>query len=226
MKTVVLLSGCGVYDGSEIHESVFSMLALSEKNIPFFCVAPNINHHHVINHLNGKEFFEKRNVLEESSRISRGKITPLEEVDFNNVSSLLIPGGFGVAKNLSDWAFKGSSSDVLPLVKDLILHCVRNKKPIVSLCISPTIIAKSLEGSEYSPLLSVGNDQDSSDYDIAEINNEICALGSKTTNSSFSEISFDENLKIICAPCYMMKMKVDEVYSNIRIAVEKLKILL
>ena len=83
MKTAVLLSGCGVYDGSEVHESVFSLLALSKQNIPFFCGAPNIDHHHVINHLSGKELFEKRNVLEESSRISRGKTTSLEDLDFN-----------------------------------------------------------------------------------------------------------------------------------------------
>ena len=226
MKTAVLLSGCGVYDGSEVHESVFSLLALSKQNIPFFCVAPNIDHHHVINHLSGKELFEKRNVLEESSRISRGKTTSLEDLDFNSVSSLVIPGGFGVAKNLSSWAFKGSKSDVLPLVKDLILHCVRNKKPIVSLCFSPTIIAKSLEGSGFSPLLSVGNNQDDSEYDINKINKELCVLGCKTTSSSFSKISFDEKLKIICAPCYMMKMRVDEVYSNVTMAVEKLKSLL
>ena len=135
MKTAVLLSGCGVYDGVEIQESVFAILALSQNNIDYICTAPNINQYHVINHLNGDEINEKRNVLVESSRIARGNIISISKLDKNDISSLLIPGGFGAAKNLSDWAFTGPNGTVMKEVKDLILHCIENKKPIVSLCI-------------------------------------------------------------------------------------------
>ena len=133
MKTAVLLSGCGVYDGVEIQESVFAILSLSQNNIDYICTAPNINQYHVINHLNGDEINEKRNVLVESSRIARGNIISISKLDKNDISSLLIPGGFGAAKNLSDWAFTGPNGTVMKEVKDLILHCIDNNKPILSL---------------------------------------------------------------------------------------------
>ena len=113
MCTAVLLSGCGVYDGSEIHESVLTLLSLEENNIKYLCVAPNIEQKHVINHMNGEEKSDKRNVLEESARIARGKITSLDELDYNQISSLVITGGFGAAKNLSSWAFEGENSTVI-----------------------------------------------------------------------------------------------------------------
>ena len=156
MKTAVLLSGCGVYDGTEIHESVFALLALSKNNLEYICTAPNIKQHHVVTHISGEEMSEERNVLVESARIARGEIISLSELNKNEISSLVIPGGFGAAKNLSNWAFNGPEAEVLAEVKDLILHCIENKKPIVSLCISPTLIAKSLEGSAHHPLLSLG----------------------------------------------------------------------
>ena len=99
MKTAVLFSGCGVYDGVEIQESVFSILALSQNNLDYICTAPNVNQYHVINHLNGDEINEKRNVLVESSRIARGNIISISKLDKNDISSPLIPGGFGAAKN-------------------------------------------------------------------------------------------------------------------------------
>ena len=222
MKTAVLLSGCGVYDGAEIQESVFALLALSQKNLDYICTAPNINQYHVINHLNGDEINEKRNVLVESSRIARGNIISICKLDKNDISSLLIPGGFGAAKNLSDWAFTGPNGYVIKEVKDLILHCIENKKPIVSLCISPTLIAKSLEKTTYNPILTLGSVNGTSEYNISEINGAISSIGSEVNNKTIKEICVDEDLKIISAPCYMMNAKVDEVYNNIKMAVDKL----
>ena len=106
MKTVVLLSGCGVYDGSEIHESVFSLLALDQNNLDYICVAPNIKQHHVLNHANGEELKEERNVFFESARIARGAICSLSDLTYNEISSLVIPGVFGSSINLSECAFK------------------------------------------------------------------------------------------------------------------------
>ena len=222
MKTAVLLSGCGVYDGVEIQESVFALLALSQNNLDYICTAPNINQYHVINHVNGDEINEKRNVLVESSRIARGDIISLSKLDKDNISSLLIPGGFGSAKNLSDWAFVGPKGSVIKEVKDLILHCIENKKPIVSLCISPTLIAKSLEKTIYKPILTLGSVNEISEYNISEINEVISSIGSRVQNKTIEEICVDENLKIISAPCYMMDAKVNEVYNNVKMAVDKL----
>ena len=221
MKVAVLLSGCGVFDGTEIHEAVFSLLALAQNNLDSVCVAPDIQQHHVLNHINGKELNEERNVLLESSRIARGAIVSLEDLDYNEISSLVVPGGFGAAKNLSDWAFKGSEGSVLPEVKDLILHCVENKKPIVALCISPTLIAKCLSGSKFEPQLTLGTTAEKSEYNIAEIHQAITSIGANTNEKTIQEICVDEDLKIISAPCYMMDASVDQVYENVKLAIEK-----
>ncbi|OUV69938.1 MAG: isoprenoid biosynthesis protein ElbB [Flavobacteriales bacterium TMED123] len=222
MKTAVLLSGCGVFDGTEIHEAVFSLLALAQNNLDCVCVAPDIQHNHVLNYTNGEELNEERNVLLESSRIARGAIVSLADLHYNEISSLVIPGGFGVAKNLSDWAFKGPEGHVLEEVKDLILHCVENKKPIVALCISPTLIAKCLSASKFEPQLTLGTTADKSEYSIAEINQAITSLGAKTNEKTIQEICVDEDLKIISAPCYMMDASIEEVYENVKLAIEKL----
>ena len=222
MKTAVLLSGCGVYDGTEIHESVFALLALSKNNLEYICTAPNIKQHHVVNHKNGEEINEERNVLVESARIARGGIISLSKLNKNEISSIVIPGGFGAAKNLSNWAFKGSEGEVLTEVKDLILHCIENKKPIVSLCISPTLIAKSLEATAYHPLLTLGTAFEKSEYNIVEIHEAISSVGATAIDKSIKEICIDENLRIISAPCYMMDAKVDEIYANTKMAIDKL----
>jgi len=222
LKTAVLLSGCGVYDGAEIHESVLTLLALSQNNLNFICTAPDLDQNHVINHVNGEEMNEKRNVFIESSRISRGEICKLSELNTQEISSIVIIGGFGAAKNLSNWAFKGPNGSVISDVKNLIIHCIVNKKPIVSLCISPTIIAKSLEDTEHNPKLTVGSTNEDSEYDIQEINTAISSLGSVAVDKTTNELCYDEKLKIITAPCYMMNVKVNDIYKNIKLAIDKL----
>ena len=222
MKIAVLLSGSGVYDGTEIHESVCTLLALSQNNLDFICTAPNIIQHHVINHVNGEVMSEQRNSFVESARIARGDIISLCELNKAEISGIVIPGGFGAAKNLSNWAFEGPNGNVLPEVKDLILYCVKNKKPIVALCISPTLIAKSLQGTIYNAKLTLGSALGSSENNIAEINDAISSVGVEVINKSIKEICFDEHLKIISAPCYMMDASINDVYKNIKMAIDKL----
>ncbi len=221
-KVGVLLSGCGVYDGSEIHESVLTFLALSKHDLDYVCIAPDIKQTHVINHVDGNEIKSNRNVLIESARIARGDILSLSEVDFENLSSIVLPGGFGAAKNLSDWAFKGFDCEVMSEVKNLILHCIENQKPIVSLCVSPIIIAKSLEGHAVSPHLTFGNVYKESDYDIKEFNLAVESLGSTPIDVENTKICVDEKLKIISVPCYMMKLSVKDVSISIENAVNQL----
>ena len=222
MKTAILLSGSGVYDGSEIHESVMAMLALKQNKLDYICTAPDINQYHVINHINGEEINQERNVLFESARIARGEIVPLSKLELENISSLVIVGGFGAAKNLSNWAFKGPNGSVLDDVKDLILYNIKNKKPIVALCISPTLIAKSLEGTEFHPNLTLGSVNESSEYNISEINEAISSIGAIPNNSSIKEICVDEKHKIITAPCYMMDADIQEIYFNAKMAIDRL----
>ena len=123
-KFAVILSGCGVFDGAEIHEATLSLYAIVKNGGEYEIFAPDIDQYHVINHLSGEEMKEKRNVLIESARIARGKIRPLNELNAKKFDGLLFPGGFGAAKNLSDWAFNGSDGDVIPGVK----KCGRSQK--------------------------------------------------------------------------------------------------
>lgn len=111
-KVAMILSGCGVYDGSEIHETVLTLLRLSQQGAQVQCFAPDKPQMHVLNHLNGEEMNEQRNVLVESARITRGEVKDVRELKASDFDALILPGGFGVAKNLSDFAVKGSDCTV------------------------------------------------------------------------------------------------------------------
>ena len=222
MNIAVLLHGSGVYDGTEIHEAVFSLLALAEAGHEYQCFAPNITQHHVINHLDGSEMNEERNVLIESARIARGQIKDLQEIKASDFDALMMPGGFGTAKNITKWAFDGPSGDILPELKSLILDFVNQSKPIAALCMSPTTVAKALEGSGHHAKLSVGSTVEASPYDIAGISGGMDSIGVQAESRTIQEVSVDEDLKIICAPCYMMEASILEVRNNIKQAVEAL----
>ncbi len=222
MKVGVLLHGSGVFDGTEIHEAVLSLLALAEAGHEYFCFAPNVDQHHVVNHLDGSEMAETRNVLVESARIARGEIKDLAEVKPSDMDALFMPGGFGTAKNITKWAFSGPEGKILPEVKQLIVGMLQNKKPIVALCMSPTTVAKALEGTSFSARLSVGSSAEASPYDIEAISGGMEAAGAQATAATIEEISIDTELKIISAPCYMMEANILEVRDNIKQAVTAL----
>lgn len=220
MKIGVLLSGNGVFDGSEIHEAVFTLLAIDEHNAEAFCMAPDIEQHHVLNHITGQEMDEKRNVLVESARIARGKITGLAGVSHSDIDALVIPGGFGAAKNLTDWAFKGPDGEILPHVKRIINEMVMNNKPVCGLCMGPTVIAMALSGSGISANLTVGTDLEPSPYDIPAISRGMEKAGATATMKSVKEIEVDEKNKIVTAPCYMMEASVKQIRENIKMAID------
>ena len=143
-KFAIILAGCGVYDGAEIHESVMTMYAVAKNGAEYQLFAPDIPQHHVVNHLTGKEMPETRNVLVESARIARGNIKPLEKLDIRSFDALLFPGGFGVAKNLCSYAFDGAACKVNPQVANLIRETMSLQKPVGALCISPVLFAKMI----------------------------------------------------------------------------------
>ena len=226
MKALVLLSGCGVFDGSEIHESVSTLICLRKNSFEYECTSPNIEMYHVLNHTNGNEINEKRNVLIESSRISRGKITDLLTIEHEKFDCLVIPGGFGVAKNLSSWAFKEVDCTVHPDVKKLIISFFDLKKPILSLCVSPTIVAKSLINKAKDLKLTIGSTQHASEYNISDFQIALSQMDVRTINCSINEVCVDKENRVISAPCYMMEADVDEVFENISLAITELKKLL
>lgn len=222
MKVGVLLSGCGVYDGSEIHETVFALLALKQNNAEAICFAPNVDQHHVVNHLNGDEMSESRNVLVESARIARGDIKDIKEVLVNDIDALFIPGGFGAAKNLSKWAFNGPEGEILDEVKQLIVGMVEANKPVAGVCMGPTLIAKALEQSNVNATLTVGTTKENSPYEIEAISNGMESLGATAVMKTVSEVAVDPENKIVTAPCYMMEANIAEIHDNVQQAVKEL----
>ncbi len=222
MKIGVLLSGCGVYDGSEIHEAVFTLLAIDENKAEAVCFAPDIEQHHVINHQNGEEMEDRRNVLIESARIARGNIGSLAGITSEDIDALVIPGGFGAAKNLSKWAFEGPDGDILPDVKRIINEMVAKGKPVAGLCMGPTVIAKALEDSGIKASLTVGTTEAPSSYEIEGISAGMEKAGATAVMKTVEEIEVDLVNRIVSAPCYMMDATVTQIRNNIKDAIDKL----
>ena len=198
-KIAVLLSGCGVFDGAEIHEATLSLLAISRQGASYEIFAPDINQHHVINHITGEEMDETRNVLVESARIARGKIKDLKEFNPSSFDGLLLPGGFGAAKNLSTWAFEGANATVLPEVEKAITGMVALRKPVGALCISPVILAKVL-GKVH---LTIGDDEGTIDA--------IESLGSIHVQTTHGEVVVDPDFNLVTTPCYMLDATISQV---------------
>ena len=208
----VLLSGCGVFDGSEIHEAVLTMLFLDQAEAEIICMAPDITQAHVINHFTNEEMGESRNVLFESARIARGEIKNLSNVKAVDLDALILPGGFGAAKNLSDFAFKGPGGEVNPDVKRLIDDMVNANKPIGALCIAPATVGMALK--DKSPELTVGSDE--------QTIGALQALGVKHTICAVDEIVVDEKNKVVSTPAYMLGPGIKDVAKGIEKAVKKI----
>jgi enhancing lycopene biosynthesis protein 2 len=223
MKIGVLLSGCGVYDGAEIQEAVLTLLAIDEIGAEAICISVNRPQYHVVNHVTGQEMDENRNMLVESARIARGAIREISEVDPIDIDGLVIPGGFGSAKNFTKWAFNGPDGDILPEVKLLLVNMVNVGKPIAALCVSPVVLAKALEGSLVKGHVTIGSDQEPSPYDIPGFVSGLESTGLETSMKTVREICVDMDNKIITAPCYMMEARINDIRKNIRSAVEALR---
>lgn len=198
-KIAVVLAGNGVYDGSEIHEATMTLYAIVKNGGSYEIFAPNIEQHHVINHLTGEEMPERRNVLVEAARIARGDIKDLNRLDVSKFDALMVPGGFGVAKNLSDFAFKGTEMTVLKAFENVILDFVAQKKPIGALCISPAIIAKVLDKAT----ITIGSDTET----IIAVE----AMGAKHQITNHGEVVVDEKYKLATTPCYMLDATIAEI---------------
>lgn len=222
MKIGVLLSGAGLYDGSEIQETIFTLLAINENGGEVLYFAPNENQMHVVNHFSGEVMNETRNTLIESARIARGDIEDLVNISCHDFDALVIPGGFGTAKNHTTWSVDGHKGKINVMVKRLILDTIAAKKPIAALCMGATTISKSLENSDLHPILSVGKVNGDSPYDIESISNGMRAIGTRVEMCGVDQISRDVDLKIVCAPCFMIKASVMEVRANVKMAIDVL----
>ncbi|NOY36493.1 MAG: isoprenoid biosynthesis glyoxalase ElbB [Chlorobi bacterium] len=198
-KFAVVLSGCGVYDGAEIHEATMTLYAIMKQGATYEVFAPDIPQHHVINHLTCEEMNESRNVLIESARIARGKIKPLDQFNAREFDVLIFPGGFGVAKNLCDFAFKGAECNVNEEVASAIKEMVKAEKPVGALCISPVVVARVLGDVE----LTIGQDADTS--------KAIESMGARHIQTTHGEVVVDKKYNVATTPCYMLDANITQI---------------
>lgn len=210
-KIGVLLSGCGVFDGAEIHEAVLTLLFLDRSGASALCMAPNVDQLHVINHLTQQVADERRNVLVESARIARGEIQNVGSVSADDIDGLIIPGGFGAAKNLSDFAVKGPGAQVHPHVQRLLEELSDRSKPIGALCIAPATLTRAL--SKRSPQVTIGND--------AGTASAIESMGGVHADCSVSDICIDDKNRIVTTPAYMLGPGIKDVAVGIEKLVDK-----
>jgi enhancing lycopene biosynthesis protein 2 len=210
-----VLSGCGVYDGAEIHEAVITLLAIDRAGAEAVCMAPDVDQMHVINHLTGEEMQgETRNVLVEAARIVRGNIVDIATVKADDIDALFFPGGFGAAKNLCNFAVKGENCDVHPEVMRLVKEFAQKQKPQGVACIAPALFAKIYEGESQHPTLTIGNDRD--------ISEKIEKMGSHHQDCAVLDIVVDKENKIVSTPAYMLGQSISEVAEGIEKSVKEL----
>jgi len=214
MPTVgVLLSGCGVFDGAEIHESVLTLLALDQRGAKYICCAPNVNQAVVIDHVTKKPAAEKRNVLHEAARIARGEIRNVAQVRAAELDALILPGGFGAAKNLCDFADRGAECDVQPDVEKLVGDMLAAHKPVGAICIAPALLARVAGRRGLKATLTIGHD--------AGTAKAIRAAGCEHEECPVTEFIVDAKNKIVSTPAYMLGPGPAAVNEGIRKLVEK-----
>jgi enhancing lycopene biosynthesis protein 2 len=211
-KIGVLLSGCGVLDGTEIHEAVITLLALDRKGAQALCMAPDMDQFHVMNHLTGEAADEKRNVLVESARIARGNVTDIKTMSAADMDALIMPGGGGAAKNLSNFAIKGKDADVHPEVRRLIRELVDAGKPVGAICISPAVLARILVDKQ--PEVTIGNDRGTAE--------SITAMGGIHKPCAVDMIHVDRTNKLITSPAYMLGPGIKDVAVGIEKLVDEI----
>ena len=211
----VILSGCGVYDGSEIHEAVITLLAIDRAGAEAVCMAPDIPQMHVVNHLTGEPAEgESRNVLVESARIARGNVKDLATVQVADIDALILPGGFGAAKNLCDFAVSGPDCSVNPEVARLVKAMYSAKKPIAAVCIAPAVLSKVLGSEKVAHQLTIGTDEGTAAA--------LEKMGTEHIQCPVREFVVDHENKLVSSPAYMLAGNISEAAEGIEKTVKSL----
>ncbi len=197
-KVAVLLAGCGVNDGSEIHEAVLTLLALDEAGVEVDCFAPDGDQLHVVNHLTHKPVpGEKRNILVESARIARGKVRSIKEASAADFDALILPGGFGAAKNLCNYATEGREADVNTEVSRVVKEFIAARKPVGAMCIAPIVVAAVFKGDEnVHPMMTIGSDPSTAA--------DLESFGATHLTCGVKDCVTDVRNRIVSTPAYML----------------------
>lgn len=209
-KVAVILSGCGVYDGAEIHESVLTLLRLDQRGAVVQCFAPNVAQLHVVDHYSGDEMDQTRNVLVESARIARGQIKDVKELHVGDFDAVILPGGFGVAKNLSDFVVSGANCSVQADVLNATQAFVKAGKPVGLMCIAPALAAKIFGAGV---ICTIGKDHDTAAA--------LVQMGAEHHECEVSDIVEDAQHKLVTTPAYMLAQSISEAAAGINKLVDR-----
>lgn len=201
-RFAIILAGCGSKDGSEIHEATLTMLAIQKNGAMYEIFAPDLPQHHVINHITNQEMRETRNMLAESARIARGNIKPLSRFRADDFDALVIPGGYGVAKNLCDYAFRGADCTVNPEVEKAMKAMAEKGKPVGALCIAPVLLAKVFGDIE----ITIGQDRGTA--------TAVEKMGAKHVTTGHGEVVIDKKKKLFTTPCYMLDANIVQIWEG------------
>ena len=197
-KVAVLLAGNGVYDGAEINEAILTLLHIAKNGATYQCFAPDIEQLHTINHLTGEEMSEKRNVLVEAARIARGYIKALNHLNSDQFDALIVPGGFGAAKNLCDFAVKGAQATINNDVLNACKKFANANKPAGYMCIAPALTPFIYDDAK----ITIGNDKDTAAA--------LTKLGATHLNCDVDDVVIDQHNKIVTTPAYMLAQSIVE----------------
>jgi enhancing lycopene biosynthesis protein 2 len=202
-KVAVLLAGNGVYDGAEVNEAILTLLHIAKNGATYQCFAPDVEQLHTINHLTGEEMSEKRNVLVEAARIARGDIKALNHLNIDEFDALIVPGGFGAAKNLCDFALKGAQATINSDVLNACKQFANANKPAGYMCIAPALIPFIYDNAK----LTIGNDNDTAAA--------LTSLGATHLNCDVDDVVIDQHNKIVTTPAYMLAQSIIEADAGI-----------
>lgn len=211
-KIAVVLSGCGVFDGSEIHEATLTLLHICKNGAGYQCAAPDASQFKVVDHATKSEAREKRNIMSESARIARGSVVKIQQINPKDYAALIFPGGHGAALNLCSFGVEGANMKVDPEIVKLILSFHSAKKPIGAICIAPMIVAKAL--AQVKVNVTIGNDAGTASI--------INGWGAQHTNCKPDEICFDTKNLVVTTPAYMTAANIAEVDAGIEKLVKKI----
>jgi enhancing lycopene biosynthesis protein 2 len=202
-KFAVILAGCGRMDGSEINEAITLLLSLEQHHCEYQCFAPNRPQTEVINHLTGEKMAEQRNIITEAARLARKGILPIEEYKASDYDGLLFSGGFGAAKNLCNYAYKGADMEVQPDVARAIIETREANKPMGAMCIAPVLFAKLLPGV----CVTLGN-EGTPDAD------NVRAMGAYHVQTEHGDVCADNELLVFTTPAFMLDATIKDVYDG------------
>lgn len=211
-NVAVILAGCGFLDGAEIHEAVSTLLAIDRAGASYQVFAPDKPQHDVVDHTRQQPAGETRNVLVEAARIARGKARPLSELRMTEWDAVILPGGYGAAKNLVDYAVHGAACSIDPDVERVLREAHAQRKPIGAICISPVIVARAL-GAEHHPLLTIGKD--------AGTAADLEKLGARHREAPADGVVVDEANRIVTTPAYMEAERIGQVFDGVTKLVER-----